>query len=107
MLLFGSCGQKHKAAQLADDFVDQYALSPDKMIKRDYCHFDSTKLISDSLVDAMQHRRHPLYKYPIDYPTPSAGRMLYLVRMNYLFDGDTLSQTFYIDEQMEHVVAFK
>jgi len=106
-MLLCSCGQKHKAAALADDFVEEYAIEPEKLIDRDYCHFDSTRVISDSLIRVMQQRSHPLFKQPIPYPVASAGRMLYLVRMNYVYDHDTLTQTFYIDEQMEHVVAFK
>ena len=56
---------------------------------------------------AMQQAKHPLYKHPIPYSVHNAGRMLFLLRMNYRHQGDTLWQTFYIDEQMEHVVAFK
>ena len=33
--------------------------------------------------------------------------MLYLIRMNYVYQDDTLWHTFYLDEKLEHVVAFK
>ena len=105
--MFTSCGQKHKAETVVGDFIEAYAKDPDAIRKRDFVRFDSTKVIGDSLVKVMQTREHELFKQPIPYPVASAGRMLYLVRMNYVYDHDTLTQTFYIDEQMEHVVAFK
>lgn len=102
-----SCGRKYQAETLVEVFVEEHALSPSELEDRDYVHFDSTKVISDSLIIALQGRRHELFKHPIPYPTSSSGRMLYLLRMSYVHKGDTLFQTFYLDEQLEHVVAFK
>ena len=107
VFLLASCGQKHKATGLVEDFIDQYALQPDEIEQRDYEHFDSTKVISDSLLQIMQAKEHPLFKHPIPYPVAKSGRMLYLLRMNYVHKGDTLWHTFYLDEQLEHIVAFK
>ena len=107
LLLTVSCGQKHKAKGLVEDFIEANALDPDAIADRDFTRFDSTKVITDSLVMAMQQAKHPLYTHPIPYSVHTAGRMLFLLRMNYRHQGDTLWQTFYIDEQMEHVVAFK
>ncbi len=108
VLLPVSCGQKHKAASLADDFVERYALQPEQLTDRDYCHFDSTHRLNDSLVAELQQQHKPLFKKDIPYPAPKAGRMLYLIRMNYTSGGDdTLVHTFYIDEHMQHIVAFK
>ena len=107
VFLFVSCGQKHKAKVLVEDFIENYAIDPDAIAERDFTRFDSTKVITDSLIMAMQEATHPLYKHPIPYSVHNAGRMLFLLRMNYQHQGDTLWQTFYVDEQMEHVVAFK
>lgn len=107
VLLFASCGQKHQATALVEEFIEQNALHPDELRDRDYHHFDSTKVISDSLLQAMQARKSPLFKHPIPYPVSTGGRMLYLIRMNYVYQADTLWHTFYLDEKLEHVVAFK
>ena len=107
VLLLASCGQKHKATRLVEDFIEQYALQPDEIEHRDYEHFDSTKVISDSLLQSMQAKENPLFRHPIPYPVTKSGRMLYLLRMNYVHKGDTLWHTFYIDEGLEHIVAFK
>ena len=98
VFLFVSCGQKHKAVNVVEDFIEQYAQYPDEMKEREFEHFDSTKVISDSLV---------LDKSPIPYPVRTSGRMLYHIRMSYVYKGDTLWQTFYLDETLEHVVAVK
>jgi hypothetical protein len=107
VFLFVSCGQKHKAVNVVEDFIEQYAQYPDEMKEREFEHFDSTKVISDSLVLAMQQRGNELYKSPIPYPVRTSGRMLYHIRMSYVYKGDTLWQTFYLDETLEHVVAVK
>lgn len=107
VFLLTSCGQKHKAETVIEEFLAEYALAPDEIQHRDYEHFDSTKVISDSLIVAMQQRSQPLFKQPIPYPAATSGRMLYHLRMNFVHHDDTLWYTFYLDEQLEHVVAFK
>ena len=107
MAVLASCGRKHQAETLVEEFIEQHAVSADEMKERDYVHFDSTKVISDSLIANMQKREHEHFKHPIPYPIPSSGRMLYLLRMSYIYKNDTLFHTFYLDEQLEHVVAFK
>jgi hypothetical protein len=106
-LLSASCAKSHQAENVVEAFVDANALHPEKMVTRDFARFDSTKAIGDSLVLAMQARKHELYRHPISYADSRAGRMLYLVRMNFVYEGDTLWQTFYLDEKLDHVVAFK
>jgi len=106
-LLFASCGQQKEAEQLIEEFIDLNALTPAKIENRTFQKMDSTKNISDSLVIAMQERSHELFKESIEYPIKTSGRMLYFIRMNYTYEGDTLSQTFYIDESFKDIVAFK
>ena len=106
-LLFMSCGQQHDAEQLVEQFIDQYAVAPEQIENRSFQDLDSTKLISDSLIGVMQQRHHELFKNGIDYPVQSAGRKLFFLGMYFTYQGDTLRQTFYIDESLEHIVAFK
>ena len=107
MLLTASCGKKHQAEQVVEQFVEANALVPDELCYRTYEHFDSTRAIGDSLLQVLQAIRHDGFRYPIDYPVDSPDRLLYHVRMNYVYKGDTLWHTFYLDRQLEHVVAFK
>ena len=106
-LLITACGQQKDAEQLVERFIEQYAVAPEKIGTVVFQNIDSTKLISDSLIGAMQQRPNSIFKEGIDYPVKSGGRMLYFIRMNFTYEGDTLRQTFYMDEALEHIVAFK
>jgi hypothetical protein len=48
-----------------------------------------------------------VFKKDVKYGSEQSGRMLHLLRINYAYEGDTLTNTFYLDEQLQHVVAFK
>lgn len=106
-LALASCGKQYSAESLADDFIEEYALAPEKMLYREYMNLDSTKMISDSVLVAMQQRGHELFKSNIEYPIKTSGRMLYYLRMKYVYEGDTLQQTFYLDENVSQIVSFK
>ena len=108
VLLFVSCGQQYDAECLVKDFVKQNALNPDKVDILSFSKLNTTKVIKDSLVQDMQQRESPVFKSGINYAMKTSGNMLYFIRMEYVYDeGDTLKQTFYLDEQLEQVVAFK
>jgi hypothetical protein len=105
-LLIG-CGPQKDAERLVDQFIEQNAIEPTAIQDVTYLRIDSTKMISDSLIEAMQQRSHELFKEEIDYPVKSKGNKLYFIRMKFTYKGDTLRHTFYIDETLEHIVAFK
>lgn len=106
-LLLVACGQQRDAEQLVEKFIEQYAVAPEEIKNVSFQRLDSTKLISDSLVIVMQQRSHELFKEGIDYPVKSEGGKLYFVSMNFTYKGDTLRKTFYMDESLEHIIAFK
>jgi hypothetical protein len=54
----------------------------------------------------MRHRGAPGFKTGISYAEPPKGDLLYL-RMKYVMKGDTLQNTFYLDQEAQEVVAFK
>lgn len=107
VLLFASCGRQHTAESLVKEFVSQHATEPGKMEVIDFGDLDSTKVIKDSLILDMQTREHANFKSGIDYTVKTSGRMLYFLRMKYVCEGDTLQQTFYMDENLQQIVAFK
>ena len=54
----------------------------------------------------MRQRGAQGFKKGIKYGEIPQGDLIYL-RMQYVKDGDTLSNTFYLDEKLASIVAFK
>lgn len=106
-LLFTSCGMQGEAESVVGQFIEENAVAPEKMLHREFKDLDSTKMVTDSLIDIMRQQAHPLYKSGIVYPEQRGDRMLYFLRMSYVYEGDTLRQTFYLDSQLQNVVSFK
>ena len=107
LTLFSACGRRQTAKSVVNDFIEQNALSPEKMTAREFSSLDSTKFLNDSIVLSMQKRGHELYKHGISYEQSSSGRILYYLRMKCVYENDTLQQTFYLDENLTSVVSFK
>lgn len=107
ILLVTSCGKQASAEDIVNDFIETNALHPEKIVQREFQRLDSTKFINDSVVMVMQLNGCELYKADIDYKVKTSGRMLYFLRLKYVYEGDTLRNTFYLDEQLENVVSFK
>jgi hypothetical protein len=105
--LFSACGDRHTAISLAEDFIDANATMPQQMEHRDFGKLGTTRLLNDSLVSGMRSKPGKFYKSGIDYPDYHQGDTLYFIRMSFVCQGDSLSQTFYIDKQLKHVVAVK
>ena len=99
-LLLAACGQQQRAKSVVKDFVAQ-------QLKKDvsYLEFsdvDSTRAISDSLIEGMRHRG----PQDIHYLDRQTATLLH-IRAKYVFDKDTMSATFYLNPDAESVVAFK
>jgi len=105
-MLLASCGQQYSAEKTVKAFVDDNMENPDEISGRHFADIGTTRHISDSLIDAMRHRGAPLFKKGISYGQVPAGDLYYL-RMRYVHDGDTLQNTFYLNDQLTEVVAFK
>ena len=107
MLLFASCGRQHSAEQTVKAFIEaNMENSGDDISNRDFSDLGTTRLISDSLIQLMRHRGAPLFKQGISYPDAPDGELYYL-RMSYVHKGDTLQNTFYLNQELNEVVAFK
>ena len=79
----------------------------DEQLKRDVSYLDfssvdSTRALSDSLVQALRSRAGQGVHYQ-----DASGKTLLHIRAQYLLDDDTLSATFYLDPATMGVVAFK
>ena len=106
LLLFTSCGRQYKAKSIVKDFMEAHVEDYSKVSYLDFNDIDSTRNISDSLIQVLHGRTPAHFSRHISYQ-PRAGKTLWLIRTRYLMDEDTCSATFYIDKDMMGVVAFK
>ena len=105
-LLFASCGKQYTAEQTVKDFVAQNMQDGVEATGVDFADLGTTPHITDTLVAKMRKNGAPLFKSGIQYAKAPAGQLFYL-RMRYLYQGDTLQNTFYLDSTLTQVVAFK
>jgi len=100
MLLLTACGQQQRAKSVVKDFMETY-----RQGDVDYLEFsdvDSTKMLSDSLVNVLQQQAGKKVTFQ-----KRNGTTLLLIRAKYLLDDDTCSTTFYLDPSTMGVVACK
>ena len=106
LLLFASCGQQYKAEQRVKAFIEENMENSAEISSRDFADMGTTRHINDSLIQLMRHRGAPGFKKEISYAQVPSGDLYYL-RMKYIHQGDTLQNTFYLDSELNQVVAFK
>ena len=108
LLLLASCGQRYEAKQLVKAFVKEHAT--EEIDISGFSDLDSTKVISDSLLQEMRLRaeKDMLFKDVKLGSIPLSTTLLY-IRMRYQLPDDTLEQsrTFYFDKDLTGIVAFK
>ena len=106
LLLFTSCGQQYQAKSLVKDFVNEHAV--EELNITDFSDLDSTRVISDSLLQNMRQRalKDPLFK-DVDLGSIPLSTTLLYIRMRYQKDTLELSKTFYFDRDLSTVIAFK
>lgn len=99
-LLLAACGQQHRAKSVVKDFMETYQKGDVSYL--DFSDVDSTKVLSDSLVNALQQQAGKGVTFQ-----KRTSTTLLLIRAKYLLDDDTCSTTFYLDPSTMGVVAFK
>ena len=109
VLLLTACGQQHQAKVVVQEFVDQYATEPSARSSIKIEKFDSTKVLNDSIIRVLRTNADTVsrYQHPVNYAAGGIGRMLYVARISYTINGAEFSDTYYLDEQITRVVAFK
>ena len=106
LLLFASCGQQQRAKSVVKNFMKEGVADYSQVDYLSFNDVDSTRTISDSLLEVMHQHVPSRFRHGIRYQ-PRKGHLLFLLRTKYLYGQDTCSATFYIDAQMAGVVAFK
>ena len=108
VLLLASCGQRYEAKGIVKDFVKEHAT--EEIDITSFSDLDSTKVISDSLLQVMRQRaqKDTLFKDVQLGSIPLSTTLLY-IRMRFQLPGDTLEQsrTFYFDRDLTSIIAFK
>ena len=107
LILLISCGQQHDAEIIVKQFIAENAVDASNINILEFNKLDSTKLINDSIIGVMQSKHDEMFKENIEYSVKQSGRILYIVRMRYTYNSDTISKTFYLDESLQNVVSFK
>lgn len=105
-LVLVACGGKHKASSAVGEFL-QGNLA-DTEYSTEMLGVDSTKALGDSLIQAMRAEAgtDKYFKKNIQWGQYSGGKLVY-ARVKILQLKDTLVRTFYLDKDMNSVVAFK
>ena len=105
-LLVASCGKQYTAEQTVKSFVEENIKEGVETKRLGFADLGTTRHINDSLVAKMRKNGAELYKSGIKYGNMTEGDVYYL-RMKYLYKGDTLQNTFYLDSEHKEVIAFK
>lgn len=105
-MAFASCGRKQEAKSIVKDFMKTNVGDYSKVSYIEFCDVDSTRNISDSLIQVLHGQTPAHFNRNINYQQ-RGGKTLWLIRTRYLMDEDTCSATFYMDKEMTGVVAFK
>ncbi|SEV85177.1 hypothetical protein SAMN04487850_0473 [Prevotella aff. ruminicola Tc2-24] len=106
VLLFASCGQQYHAEKTVKAFIEANAENPELLSDREFADLGTTRYVNDSLIHLMRHRGAELFKKGISYPEKHSDDLFYL-RMSYVRGTDTLQNTFYLNQELTEVVAFK
>ena len=115
VLLSVSCGQQHQAKQVIQEFVEQYATEPSACSSISITKLDSTRVLNDSVINRMRTDADTIQRYrstkrgnePMKYVDAASGKKLFVARIAYTIDGTEYSDTYYLDENLTSVVAFK
>ena len=100
LLLLTACGQQQRAKSVVKDFMETYQKGDVSYL--DFSDVDSTKVLSDSLINALQQQAGK----DVTFQKRTSTTLL-LIRAKYLLDDDTCSTTFYLDPSTMGVVACK
>ena len=102
-----ACSERHTAISLVKDFIEENSVAPDKIENRRFGKLGSTHLLNDSIIKSLHQKAIGYYKSDNVYSEYQQDDTLFYIIMNYTYEGDTLSQTFYLDQQLKNIIAVK
>ncbi len=111
--LMVGCSEEHRSKSLVKDFLNENLTNDDYSVDR-YLKFDSTFRVSSQAITSLHANAQKIgpFKTGIRYQPYKQGDKLYFLRVKYDVEtGDEkpmeLTHTFYIDKDMQGVVAVK
>ena len=110
MLLLVSCnGRQHNAENAVAEFMAANINNAKEMKITNFSRLDSTTKVKDSVIVALRKNVETSgrYRKGLQYAQPSARKMLYILRVNYRMGEAECCDTYYLDENLERVVAVK
>lgn len=106
-VFLSSCGEQYKAKQLVSNFLDRSLAEKDFSIEN-CSKLDSTYYITDSTLNAMRAASRKETSFiRARYEGVKRSKKLLFIRIDYTNNGRKHTQTFYMDDRLQHVVAFK
>lgn len=108
LLLVAACGQQHDAEVVVKDFMKENMINYSDITDMKFADIDSTRRINDSLITAIREaaKSSKIYKKGIVYKELS-GRNIIISRIDYKLDNKSYSDTYYLNDELEYVIAFK
>lgn len=110
VLLLTSCGQQHEAEALVEDFMDKNMKDEVSINARRFTDIDSTFLLTNDVIQKMRNKAadgSQRYKKGIKYADGNPTRKLFITRVKYYVDTLECSDTYYLNADLTHIVAFK
>lgn len=110
VLLLTSCGQQHEAEALVEDFMDKNMKDEVSINARRFTDIDSTFLLTNDVIQKMRNKAADggqRYKKDIKYADGNPTRKLFITRVKYYVDTLECSDTYYLNADLTHIVAFK
>ena len=110
VLLLTSCGQQHEAEALVEDFMDKNMKDEVSINARRFTDIDSTFLLTNDVIQKMRNKAADggqRYKNGIKYADGNPTRKLSITRVKYYVDTLECSDTYYLNADLTHIVAFK
>ena len=109
MAVVSCTGRQGEAEKTVANFMEANLNDSKQMKITDFSRLDSTTKVKDSVIVALRNNTETIgrYKKGLHYASPSERRMLYIMRVNYKLGTTDCSDTFYLDETLEKVIAVK
>lgn len=103
------CGRQHDAESLVKDFMKENMSNYSAITDVNFKRLDSTRHLKDSIITRIRKSAETsaLYKKSIRYDDGTPGDKLIILRVEYKMDDKDHSDTYYIDNGLTHIVAFK
>lgn len=109
LLLAVSCGRQHDAESLVKDFMQENMHNYSAISAVNFKKMDSTRYLKDSIITKIRKTAETaaLYKKGIKYNDNTPGKKLIVLRVEYKVDDNEHSDTYYLNDELTHIVAFK